>query len=372
LKVQLQFAELYHDAIEGAVFDVTVEGLTVLSDYDVLAAAGSKGTAHIEDVSTIVKDGELNLDFASSVYGAQVAAIKVVRDTIPSVSGTTDPTLCQSERMGDFSYELPLSNGDYEVVLSFCESTYAESGKRVFDVEAEGIAVLSDYDIYSEAGAVNTLRTEVIPVTILDGQLDLAFNATVGEASLSAIKIVDTSTSSVVLAVNVGGSADTAVDSTDYVAEFGYGGGTARFPGQAVVAINSGGDDYTATDGTFYAADDNYTGGYAYNGALNRVRVTMTRSGTDEVYDYDWTTEPATGEFSEATLTHPGGLKTEGKSVVYSQDRQSYVDTRTLRGSQGSLVSKMATYYETFPFGERATSEVLDPDGAALTTTWSY
>src|SRR5690606_19628669 len=87
LKVQLQFAELYHDAIEGAVFDVTVEGQTVLSDYDVLAAAGSKGTAHIEDVSTIVKDGELNLDFASSVYGAQVAAIKVVRDTIPSVSG---------------------------------------------------------------------------------------------------------------------------------------------------------------------------------------------------------------------------------------------------------------------------------------------
>ncbi len=371
-RVELQFAELYHDTIGDALFDVKAEGIAVLSDYDVLAAAGSKNTARLEEIQTTVTDGELNLDFSSTVYGAQLAALKVVRDGEVAIAGTSDQTLYQSERTGDFAYALTLPNGTYDVVLHFSESTYAETGKRVFDVTAEGVAVLEDYDIYAEAGATNTAHTATIPVTLADGVLDLAFDGLTGEASLAALTVIDTTTSTVVAAVNAGGSAYTAADSTEFVADIDFTGGQARFPGQVAHAINAGGGAYLADDGTAFAADNGFEGGFTYLGAINRVQITDTEGGSSQVYEYTWVTEPRTGAFEETILTHPGGLKKEGISVVYSQDEQSYVKTRTLRDGLDNLVSKVTEHYERFPFGDRKVSEIVDPDGLALTTTWTY
>ena len=371
-KVRLHFAELYHDVIGAAVFNVKAEGQAALSDYDVLAAAGSRNTARVEEITTTVRDGELNLDFSTVIYGAQLAALEVLRDGAVAIAGTGDDVLYQSERTGDFSYALTLPDGDYEVRLHFSESTYNASGKRVFNVAAEGVAVLGDYDIYAQAGAANAAHVESIPVTLADGQLDLVFTGVTGAASLSALTVIDTASSSVVAAINVGGPAYTAADSTVYAADTGFIGGEARSPGQLLHAINAGGEAYTAADSTVFSADYGYVGGFAYLGALNRMKITETEGSTSQVYEYSWITEPRTGAFGEALLTHPGGLKKEGKMTVYSQDEQTYVETRTLRDGLDNLVAKTATHYEKFPFGFRKVSEVIDPDGAALTTTWTY
>jgi RHS repeat-associated protein len=371
-KVRLHFAELYHDAVAAAAFNVKAEDQAVLSNYDVFAASGSKNTARIEEIATTVCDGELNLDFASVTYGAQLAALEVVRDGAVAIAGTVDTALYQSERTGDFSYAFTLPNGIYSIVLHFSESTYAASGKRVFNVTAEGSTVLLNYDIYAQAGAANTAHTETLAVTLTDGQLNLGFSGVTGQASLSAITVINTTTSSVVASINVGGSAYTAADSTVYAADTGYTGGEARKPGQLIHAINAGGESYTTALGVAYTADHDYVSGTSYNGALNRVRVTRSEGSESLVYDYAWITDPRTGRFTETVLTHPGGLKKEGKSVVLSQDEQIRTETRTWRDALDNLVSKTTTQYEKFPFGVRKVSEVIDPDGAALVTTWTY
>lgn len=61
------------------------------------------------------------------------------------IGGTTDDFIYQSERYGNFSYALPLPNGNYFVVLKFVETKWNDSGKRVFDVWMDGKKVLTSW-----------------------------------------------------------------------------------------------------------------------------------------------------------------------------------------------------------------------------------
>ncbi len=374
-KVQLYFAELYQSQAGATVFNVKAEGTNVLSNYDPFVAAGGRDTARIEDVSTSVSDGGLSLAFDTVQYGAHVSALKVTRDsTSAAISGTNDSDLYQSARFGtDFSYAVPVSaTGDYQVTLSFAETAYAATGKRVFNVAAEGSAVLSNYDLYAQAGA-NTAKQETFTVNVTDGELDLHFTGITDEALVSGIVVKAVSDNSLVAAIHAGGAAYTATDGTVFLADTDFTGGTAEYPGRVITAINAGGDQYTAADGTVFQADTDFTGGFSYNGVLNSLKVTdQEAGGNPTVYLYSFITEPRTGQFTECLLSHAGGLKVEGKSTIWAADGQSYDEIRTLRDSAGNLVSKTDATYEESPFGTRQTKQVVDPDGVALTTTWTY
>ena len=77
---------------------------------------------------------------------------------LPAVTGTSDPTLYQSERWGNsFSYTFSnLPNGYYSLTLKFAEIFYtnngANKGVRVFNVSINGRQVLTDFDIVADAG----------------------------------------------------------------------------------------------------------------------------------------------------------------------------------------------------------------------------
>ncbi|HEY9250168.1 MAG TPA: malectin domain-containing carbohydrate-binding protein, partial [Rariglobus sp.] len=372
LKVRFGFAELYHDTSGAGVFNVSAEGAVVLPNYDVLAAAGARNTARVEEVSMQVTDGELNLSFDSVTYGAQVSTIEVVRDAA-AISGTVDDALYQSAHGGASTWTAPLVDGDYEVTLHFEEPFYTESAKRVFDVKAQGSIVLDDYDIYAEAGGAQTAKSETFTVTVAGGQLSLEFVAVTDEPRVNAINVKSASSGLTVAAVNAGGPSFTAADGTVFAADSGFVGGEMDYPGKPVIAINAGGLAYTASSGTTYEADSHFDSGKKYLGAQNRLLVTdQPASGAPITYDYTWFTIPHTGKFGECVLSYAGGLKKEGKLQVWSTDEQSYVDIRTLRDSDDNLLSKIATTYEKFDFGFAKVSEVRDPDGAALATTWTY
>ena len=79
-----------------------------------------------------------------------------------------DPKLFQSGRLGDFSYHIPVPKGVYELHLGFVESTFgpgtaAGGGEysRTFDVTANGRALLTDFDIYSDVGGTNVADVRV-------------------------------------------------------------------------------------------------------------------------------------------------------------------------------------------------------------------
>src|SRR5262249_31115309 len=48
------------------------------------------------------------------------------------------------------------------------------------------------------------------------------------------------------------------------------------------------------------------------------------------------------------------------------------VETAIVYNPSNSIVSKVVNTYQAFPWGEEQIKQVVDPNGAALTTTWSY
>ncbi|PSR54837.1 hypothetical protein AHMF7605_15665 [Adhaeribacter arboris] len=76
--VKLHFAEIFHTAAGQRKFNVTAEGASWLSNYDIYTAAGGAKRALIVSKTINVSDGTLNLRFTSTVDKACVAAIEVV------------------------------------------------------------------------------------------------------------------------------------------------------------------------------------------------------------------------------------------------------------------------------------------------------
>ncbi|HEX8426406.1 malectin domain-containing carbohydrate-binding protein [Hymenobacter sp.] len=77
--VVLHFAEIYWPQPGQRVFDVAVEGVTRLDNYDIVAKVGPR-TATTETLPVTVTDGALDLTFAASVDQAKVSAIEIMSD----------------------------------------------------------------------------------------------------------------------------------------------------------------------------------------------------------------------------------------------------------------------------------------------------
>ncbi|MBD3238977.1 MAG: T9SS type A sorting domain-containing protein [Chitinivibrionales bacterium] len=112
--------------------------------------------------------------------------------TANQIDGTTDDELYQSERFGNFRYEVPMANGSYTLALELAEIYETTTGSRVFDIIVEGDTVVSDLDLVATAGA-NTAYTVELAVEIVDSSLDIVGKSTIGNAKLSAWRLSESS-----------------------------------------------------------------------------------------------------------------------------------------------------------------------------------
>ncbi len=124
--------------------------------------------------------------------GGQIFA----KNTLP-IAGTEDDKLYQTERYGDFGYNLSLPNGDYVVDLHFAEIYFGSStspsdtggnGKRLLDASIEGALVLDSYDIFADVGA-DAPAIKSFPIMLSDGELNINFTTVVNNAKVSAIAV---------------------------------------------------------------------------------------------------------------------------------------------------------------------------------------
>lgn len=135
--------------------------------------------------------GASGISYAAD-FGFTGGAVRAVSATAP-ITGGEDPDVYRSARQGtSFSYALPVANGSYRVVLKFAELDHLSAGLRRFGVSAEGQPRLGDLDLFALAGYGGGYDAE-FAVTVNDGTLDLAFTASIGEASVCAIQVWDTS-----------------------------------------------------------------------------------------------------------------------------------------------------------------------------------
>ena len=74
--ITLDFDELYWHSVGKRIFDVRIEGTTVIDDWDMYADIGYRKAASKVFVVNVT-DGQLNIDFQASVDSAKVSAIEI-------------------------------------------------------------------------------------------------------------------------------------------------------------------------------------------------------------------------------------------------------------------------------------------------------
>ncbi len=104
------------------------------------------------------------------------------------VAGTSSDSLFNTRRFGDFSYSLPIQNGDYRVRLLLMDPSFSSAGQRTFDVFSEKQLILNDFDIAGAAGQ-NTAVTKTFVTKVRDGRLNLWFDSVKDNAIVSAIEV---------------------------------------------------------------------------------------------------------------------------------------------------------------------------------------
>jgi Malectin domain len=231
--LKLHFAEIYWTAPGKRVFSVSAEGNTIITNFDIYAAAGEANKAIIKTIEVTVTDGVLNLGFTASVDNAKISAIELLSSatqtsvsrlvsgspavvdsttgawgpdqfytggksyaTTNLIANTSDPAIFQSERYGSsFSYDIPVPNGDYTLKLNFSENYFTSPGKRKFNVKAQNSQVLTNYDIFAEAGGAFKAISKSFSVTVATGLLSLNFTGVVENAKVSSIEVLSRSSS---------------------------------------------------------------------------------------------------------------------------------------------------------------------------------
>lgn len=222
------------------IFQVSVNGVPALRSLDALAEAGAPNRLDervLKDISP-ASDGKLHLVFQPLTAAAFLNAIEIFPSTpgmirpvrivaqdrpvtdadgriwsadeyfaggYPVLRSTTvldarDKALYRGERYGHFQYRIPLAPGKYRLTLHFAETWFGTpeshlpgQGSRLFDVYANGVALLKNFDIAKEAG-VNREITKVFEdqQPNAQGVLSLQFVPVENYAEINAIELVET------------------------------------------------------------------------------------------------------------------------------------------------------------------------------------
>jgi hypothetical protein len=216
-ELRLYFAETRKDSVSAAgatdsnlLFRVSINGVTRLDSFDLLSEAGAPNRMFERVFKDVAPgpDGNLHLEFspvdedailnALEILPGQPHRIRPIRivarpDSVTDADGQTwmadrdylggftvlrrdsvtnakERSLYESERYGNFSYRIALAPGKYRLTLYFAETWFGRPealvnaglppttppfGLRIFNVFANGTALLRHFDIAKTTGGAN-------------------------------------------------------------------------------------------------------------------------------------------------------------------------------------------------------------------------
>jgi Malectin domain len=118
------------------------------------------------------------------------------------ILNSADPDLFSGERFGHFTYAIPVdTRGRYTLVLHFVELYFGPGlpggggvGRRVFNVMCNGQTLLADFDVFREGGSLHEVtKTFRHLKPSPQGKLDLTFEPSANNATVSGIEVLDES-----------------------------------------------------------------------------------------------------------------------------------------------------------------------------------
>ncbi|MGB8028458.1 MAG: malectin domain-containing carbohydrate-binding protein [Terracidiphilus sp.] len=153
-----------------------------------------------EEVRILAGANRSFVDHADKLWSADewFTGGTAVKSSIEHIARTLNPDFYRTSRQGQFRYDIPLHKDVYELHLHFAETVFGPEssggeGSRIMNVRANGIPLLSDFDVVADAGASSTADVKVFAdiSPAADGRLHLEFSAENGQqAILSAIEIL--------------------------------------------------------------------------------------------------------------------------------------------------------------------------------------
>jgi hypothetical protein len=243
-ELHLYFIETQASEMDGAgarMINVFVNDKLALDHVDTLSDAGAARRLTSRVLSDIVpgKDGRIRLRFQQQGSTPELTALEILASTPGSVlpvrivaaahsvrdsegqlwladqyvvggnllarknivKDDALKALYSGERYGNFSYHIPLPPGKYRVKLYFAESYFdsriplsgarEEVGARVFNVFAEGVTLLRNFDIVKEAGGAHRpiVRTFENLEPNAQGKILLQFVPVRNYAEVNAIEV---------------------------------------------------------------------------------------------------------------------------------------------------------------------------------------
>ena len=125
ITVQLYFAETYWSATNKRVFDVALNGTTVLTSFDIFQQTGGKDIALVKTFTVNSADGSITLSFPNvAVDNAQIAALKItdannkVMAAVFSTSSFTDHNGLVWQPLAATMSSLPLTTAQWQTALN--------------------------------------------------------------------------------------------------------------------------------------------------------------------------------------------------------------------------------------------------------------
>nr|CDP95773.1 Bm4089, isoform h [Brugia malayi] len=128
-------------------------------------AVNCGGLAHTDLNGVHYQADPLRVGIASD-FGSRLTIMRV---------DPRDAILYQTERYHteDFTYTVPLpkDDGEYTLVLKFCEVYFQSSQQKVFDVIFNDEIVIADLDIFKEAGGIGVAYDRLLTFRVENGFL---------------------------------------------------------------------------------------------------------------------------------------------------------------------------------------------------------
>lgn len=97
------------------------------------------------------------------------------------------------------------------------------------------------------------------------------------------------------------------------------------------------------------------------------VEIIETKDGNPSATTYQY--NPTTGTW---LLSTGSGLRQETLTRAWNVAQTERTETRVIRNIDNQVTAERSVVFKVVPWGEVRIREILDPNGAALTTTWDY
>ncbi|MFU8873295.1 malectin domain-containing carbohydrate-binding protein [Micromonospora sp. SL4-19] len=409
--VRLYLANRYGGtaAVGKRKFNVSIDGVLKLNNFDPVAAAGGTDRGTMRSFS-VVSDGVIDIDFGRVLENPLVQGIEVVQtaptptpsdvlyrvnaggEELPAASGpnwatdseaapsqyhnsgsnvlaygtnaTLDPTvpagtpvaLFNSERWDlatapDMQWDFPVPAGTPIQVRLYLANRYngtATVGKRKFNVSIDGVLKLSNFDPIAAIGATNRGTMRAFAVTS-DGNVDIDFGRVLENPLVQGIEIVKIPPV----------PAETTMDN---VTKRSYDGATTV--GSATSVANGDNTRWSAANGAFWVGGDLF---YGMAGEFYRRSFDGSTFGTpakvDPYHDAKWdkvvTGSAPTGQTYVgvttnfyAELPNVTGMFYTGGRLYYTLSGQSTLFWRWFTPDTGTVGAERTTVTGTTAFAD--------------------